>query len=416
MAYQLDLEVAGLAPEGVAPSGPRALAGRGRWPWLVALIAIVAAATVYLVSARSPDVWYATAPVTVGAIVRTVNASGTINPVTTVQVGSYVSGPIIELDADFNTRVKRGQLIARIDPRPFALKVAQARAQLGNSQAALERDQADASYKLELHERARKLLPLGAVAQDTVDQYWSSAAQAGSQVKLDRALVEQQQEALAEAEVNLNYANIVSPVDGTVVLRNVDVGQTVAASFQTPVLFLIAQDLARMQIDCNVSEADVGNIRVGQPVTFTVEAFPNRTMFGTVAQIRQAPITVQNVVTYDVVIAIDNRDLTMMPGMTADVDIITGHRDQVVRIPALALHFTPHTGSARAESARGRHRATRVWVMRDGEPIPVDVTIGLRNADYAELIGPGLSPGDQLATQEITGAAPAGDLTSAADR
>ena len=259
-------------------------------------------------------------------------------------------------------------------------------------------------------------MPLGAVAQDTVDQYWSSAAQAGSQVKLDRALVEQQQEALAEAEVNLNYANIVSPVDGTVVLRNVDVGQTVAASFQTPVLFLIAQDLARMQIDCNVSEADVGNIRVGQPVTFTVEAFPNRTMFGTVAQIRQAPITVQNVVTYDVVIAIDNRDLTMMPGMTADVDIITGHRDQVVRIPALALHFTPHTGSARAESARGRHRATRVWVMRDGEPIPVDVTIGLRNADYAELIGPGLSPGDQLATQEITGAAPAGDLTSAADR
>ncbi|HLW72301.1 MAG TPA: efflux RND transporter periplasmic adaptor subunit [Candidatus Binataceae bacterium] len=419
MAFELDLDVSGQRPDSAAPPVAHPFARHARWTWLAAAIALATAAALYLAHARRPNVWYATAAVSRGAIVRAVNASGTVNPVTTVQVGSYVSGPIIELDADFNTRVKRGQLIARIDPRPFTLKVAQARAQLADAQAAIERDQADAGYKRLLYQRARELLPLGAVAQDTVDQYRSSADQAAAQVKVNRALAQQQQEALAEAEVNLNYANIVSPVDGTVVLRNVDVGQTVAASFQTPVLFLIARDLTRMQIDCNVSEADVGNIRVGQPAAFTVEAFPNRTMQGVVNQIRQAPITVQNVVTYDVVIAIDNRALTLMPGMTADVNIITGHRDDVVRIPVRALHFTPHdarSSQPAAPAVSPGRRVSRVWVMRDGRPAPMTVALGLRNADYAELIGPGPVLGDQLATQEVVGAPSADELTAAAGR
>jgi len=380
-------------------------------PWyrrrglIVASAVLLVATGAYLLRGRHAADSYTTTPVTRGDIVRMVNATGTINPVISVQVGTYVSGPIQAIYADFNAQVKKGQLIAKIDPKPFALKVAEARANLANSQAELEKDRADKIYKRLLYKRTRKLLALGAVAEDTVDSNLSGYSQANAKIHLDEAVIQQESAALDEAEVNLNYTNIVSPVDGTVVLRNVDVGQTVAASFQTPVLFLIAQDLTQMQVDCSVSESDIGNIRPGQTARFRVDAFPDQELEGIVYQVRQAPMTVQNVVTYDVVIYVSNKQLLLKPGMTADVNIVTGERKNVIRIPMEALHFSPHV--ARADGARpprnaaGRGRKpARVWLLRDQSLEPVDLAIGLRNADYAELRSGDLREGERILTGE----------------
>src|SRR5208337_2654977 len=231
----------------------------------------------------------------------------------------YVSGPIQAIYADFNSPVKAGQLIAKIDPRTFTFQVEQARATLENSRAQLLKDRADLAYKKLSYERDLQLVRTNVVSQDVVDSAQSAFRQAQAQVALDQAAIKQQQASLSQAEVNLNYTNIVSPVAGTVVSRNVDVGQTVAASFQTPTLFLIAQDLTKMQVDSNVSESDIGYVRAGQKATFRVDAFPDRDFEGVVAQVRQAPITVQNVVTYDVVVSVENPELLLKPGMTANI-------------------------------------------------------------------------------------------------
>src|SRR5271157_3866882 len=300
----------------------------------------------YFLGHRSAGVKYVTAPVTRGSIVRAVTATGTVNPVIVVQVGSYVSGPIQALYADFNSAVKKNQLIAKIDPRPFQVKVDEAKAALDNANAQVIKDRADRDYKKITYQRNLALLKSAAVSQDTVDSSKSSYEQTEAQVQLDTALIEQDTASLREAQINLDYTNIISPVDGTVVSRNVDVGQTVAASFQTPTLFLIAQDLTRMQVDSNVSESDIGDVRVGQHAEFTVDAFGDRGFDGIVGQVRQAPITVQNVVTYDVVIQVANPELLLKPGMTANVTLVTARRDNVVRIPMEALRYSPKRAAA----------------------------------------------------------------------
>lgn len=268
--------------------GPGAKSARviafSRWGWRAAFATVVMVAGVayYLLGGSSKPSKYVIAEVSRGRIVRAVTATGTINPVTTVPVGSYVSGPIIAIYADFNSPAKEGQLIAKIDARPFELKLSESRALLENGQAALAKDEADMRYKKLLYERNRGLLALGAAAQNTVDNDLSSYQQALAQTALDRAQIKQQKAALQDAELNLTYANIRSPVNGTVVARNVDVGQTVAASFQTPTLFLIAKDLTQMQVDCNVSESDIGGIHEGQVATFKVDAFPDTELQGVV--------------------------------------------------------------------------------------------------------------------------------------
>jgi HlyD family secretion protein len=249
--------------------------------WAIAAIVVVALAS-YLLRGRSNHVRYVTAPVTRGAIVRKVVATGTVNPVITVQVGSYVSGPIQAIYADFNSPVKTGQLIAKIDPRPYKVKVDEAAAAVANSKAQLGKDEADADYKRITYGRDQKLLDANAASRDTVDAARSAYLQARAQVALDKAMIQEQEAMLNEASVNLGYTNIVAPVDGTVVSRNVDVGQTVAASFQTPTLFLIAKDLTRMEVDTNVSESDIGNVKTGERAEFHVDAFPDRTFIGSV--------------------------------------------------------------------------------------------------------------------------------------
>lgn len=372
---------------------------------LIALAAPVACVLLYIVSTgTSGDVRFVTVKVTRGAVIRAVTATGTLNPEISVPVGSYVSGPIIALYADFNSPVKQGQPIARIDPRPFELKVAQARALVETSESALAKDEADMRYKKLLYERNRGLLELGAASKDTVDNNLSTLQQAAAQVALDRAQIKQQRAALQDTEVNLNYTNIVSPVDGTVVSRNVDVGQTVAASFQTPTLFLIARDLTQMQVDCSVSESDIGGIREGQIASFKVDAFPDREMQGTIAQVRQAPITVQNVVTYDVVVKVPNPELLLKPGMTANVTIVTSRRDDVLRVPVQALRFVPRhraTGDFAADPSGRIARQARIWVSHGRIITPVVVTTGLSDDNFVEILGGDLHPGENLVINEL---------------
>lgn len=351
---------------------------------------------------RSVQPHYVTSQVTRGAIVKSIITTGTVNPVVTVQVGSYVSGVIKNIHCDFNTVVKAGQLCAKIDPRPYQLAVDQNKANLASARAQLEKDRASLAYAKTNYERDLSLLKEGVVSQDTVDTDKSAYDQGKAQVTLDKAAIKQHQAALNAAMVNLGYTDIVSPVDGIVISRSIDVGQTVAASFQTPTLFLIAKDLTKMQVDTNVSESDVGAAKVGQKASFTVEAYPNRPFWGVVSQIRQAPITVQNVVTYDVVVSVDNPKQQLLPGMTANTRIIVDERKDVLRVPIQAIRFTPPGQPVHSDTANRHKQGTRVWVLRNGRPYPVAVTTGLSDNTNVEVMSDQLSIDDKVIVNAIT--------------
>jgi HlyD family secretion protein len=329
-----------------------------------------------------------------------------VNPEITIQVGTYVSGVIQELHCDYNTVVRKGQLCAKIDPRPYQVVVDQDRANLSTAKAQLTKDQTSMALAKLTYDRNVDLRARGIVSQDTLDSAKSTYDQAAAQVDLDKSTIEQRQAALKAGEINLPYTNIVSPVNGTVVSRSVTMGQTVAASFQTPTLFLIATDLTKMQVDANVSESDIGGIAMGRSATFTVEAFPDHVFEGRVTQVRQAPQTVQNVVTYDVVISVPNPELLLKPRMTATVRIIVDHRDNVLRVPDHALRYTPGGlaagGGGALPSGRDKGGSPHVWVLRDGRPTAIPITVGLNDDTYAEVEEGALNEGDEVITSEQT--------------
>lgn len=362
-----------------------------------------------------PQVTYQTASIERGPLSRLVTATGTVNPMSTVQVGSYVSGPIKALFADFNSPVTQGQRVAQIDPRPFLVKVKQAAANLATAGAQVEKDQADLDFKRQVLRRSRELFERNLIARQEAEAAERDYEQARAQLQLDQARVEQNAAALEEARINLGYTDITSPVDGVVVSRNVDVGQTVAASFQTPVLFLIAQDLTKMQVNSNVSESDIGVVAEQQRVFFTVDAYPERKFWGAVTQVRNSPQTVQNVVTYDVVVSVDNADLALKPGMTASISIISAHRDNVLKVPLAALRFRPPSasgngkaggqardhGQSRGQDTGGSKDESRrqVWIRADGQSLtPVPVRVGISDDAYAELLDGPLTEGEQVVT------------------
>jgi len=365
---------------------------RGAWIAIAAILALGVGR--YWQLNRFHIAQYVTVPVDRGPIVHAVTATGTVNPVTVVQVGTYVSGPITSIYADFNSPVKAGQLLAKIDPRPFAAQVALSRAALANARAQLQKDRANLAYQELTYRRDQELLKSAVISNDQLDNQRSVYNQAVAQLALDHAAIQQQQATVNAAELNLNYTNIVSPVDGTVVSRNVDQGQTVAASYQTPTLFLVAQDLTKMQVDTNVSESDIGDVRIGQPVDFTVDAYTTKSFRGNVAQVRQAPITVQNVVTYDVVIGVPNPELLLMPGMTANITVVIDRRDNVVRIPTRALAFAPHHAAPSAANTGQGWRGTRVWIESAGKIRLVRITRGLDDGNYVEVVNGDIKPGD----------------------
>ena len=367
-----------------------------RWRTIAVALLLIAVAVVLGRSWLGRDAAgprYRTEKATRGDLTASVTATGTVNPVKTVQVGTYVSGPIQAIDVDFNSPVTKNQRVAKIDPRPFALRVQQSEAELANARAALAKARADLEYKSANLVRNRKLREQGIVAADAVDVLASNVDQARADVALQEAQVQQAEARLEEARVNLGYTDIVSPVDGVVVSRAVDVGQTVAASFQTPTLFVIAEDLTKMQVNANVSEADIGEVRAGQTATFSVDAYPERPFTGTVSQVRNSPLNVQNVITYDVVIDAANADLALRPGMTANVDIVTGRRESVLRVPTAALRFRP---SAREGEAVAAPAGPVVWRLAGGRPEPVTVIPGHADDSYTEVQGGALREGDAV--------------------
>jgi len=367
--------------------------------WLIAgslsLLAVAAVAATWWTLDQRSTVRYVTAPIAKGAVTSTVTATGTVNPELTIIVGAAVSGIIQQLYCDYNTRVKKGQVCARIDPRAYQSVVDQNKANLAVAKAQLEKDKANLTYAELALGRAATLLPTHAVSQDAYDSAKSTYDQAVAQITFDEATVQQRHASLDAAQVNLDYTDIVSPVDGTVVSRNVTMGQTVAASFQTPTLFLIATDLAKMQVDANVSESDIGGIKLGNKATFMVDAYAKRTFEGTVSQVRQSPQTVQNVVTYDIVISVSNSDLTLMPGMTAASRIVVDQRVDVIRVPNQALRYVPKglAGAVKSDQAQ-------IWVLRDGKPVPVPVVAGLDDDNFTEIVSGDVKPGDLVVTAE----------------
>jgi HlyD family secretion protein len=371
---------------------------------LLVLAALAAVAVAWQMRSTAPAE-YVTSPVTRGTVSQSLSATGSVNPVLTITVGSYVSGVIQSINCDFNTQVKKGQLCAKIDPRPYQTVVDQDKASLATAKAQLDKDSANLSYTAATKQRYTNLYDQKAVSEDARDVAINNAAQAKAQVELDQASVAERAAALDAAQVNLGYTDIVSPVNGTVVSRNVTMGQTVAASFQTPTLFLIATDLSAMEVDTNVSESDIGGVRVGNRAEFTVEAFPQRKFIGTVAQVRQAPQTVQNVVTYDVIVTVPNPQFLLKPGMTATVRIITNERLNVLRVPNQALRYVPG-GLA---NGAGQSTASQVWALREGKLARLSVTTGLEDDSMTEITGGALKPGDQIVVSErSTGTAQAG--------
>jgi HlyD family secretion protein len=368
--------------------------------WLVVIAGLLVIALVVRQFRNNGTAEYQTATVTRGPITQAVTATGTLNPVVNVQVGSQVSGNIAKLFADFNSEVKAGQTVALIDPILFQAAVTQAEGDLASAQAALELAKLNAA-------RTQRLFVEKNSAQQDVDSAIASLHQAEANVKL-------KQGALDKAKADLEHCTITSPIDGVVISRSVDVGQTVAASLQAPVIFQIANDLTKMQIDSNVAEADVGVVDVGQDVDFTVDAFPARTFHGKVVQVRNAPITVQNVVTYDTVIGVDNKDLKLKPGMTANVSIIVARKDDVLQIKNAALRFRPaeappaEVGSrspaphvARGGPARERRTSDRtVYVLSGSRPTPVQIKTGISDGVVTEVVE-GLKEGDHVVTAEM---------------
>ena len=373
---------------------------------LVAAGVLVVGGGAWWLTHRGPAVNYVTAPVTRGDVTTTITASGTVNPVVTVQVGTYVSGTIISLTCDYNTRVHKGQLCAKIDPAPYQIIVDEDQAELVTARAQLVKDQANVVYTKLASGRAALLFKEDSGSRDVADAALDAYNQAVALASLDAAQVAQKAAVLKAAKINLNYTNIVSPVDGTVVTRDITAGQTVAASLQTPTLFLIATDLTKMQVDTSVSESDIAGAVEGAGASFSVDAFPSKNFQGSVVQVRQSPISVQNVITYDAVVAVSNPGLLLKPGMTATASIVKSQSRNILRVPSQALRFTP-AGAAKPVSGQ-----RSVWTLRDGKLVQVQVTVGLDDQSFAEIKSGDLNLGDQVVTSE--GAATKTDKSKAA--
>ena len=340
------------------------------------------------------SVIYETAAIERRDIASYVTAIGTVSAVTTVEVGTQVSGTIKEIYVDYNSAVKKGQMIALIDPTTFEAQVEQAKANLMQAKAALQKAKATLEDAQRNLNRQKMLWDRDLIARSELDAAQTNYDLALAGVSEAEANVYQAQAALKRAETDLGYTRIYSPVDGIVVSRDVDAGQTVAASFQTPTLFTIAQDLTKMQIETNVDEADIGEVKEGLSVTFTVDAYPDAVFSGTIKQVRIASSVVENVVTYPVIIDVANPDLMLKPGMTANVTIITDKKEDVLAVPSAALRYRP--SDYLGNTLRGRV----IWVLENGKPSPKEVKVGITDGAYVEILQGDLSEGQLVVIGE----------------
>ncbi len=350
---------------------------------------------------KKPAVEYQTAAVEQGAVAARVTATGTLSALVTVQVGSQVSGRVKELDANFNSTVKKGDVLAVIDPELFQASLEQSQANVAAASGSLARARAQLTNAKAQFDRSQELAKQGLVAQADVDTAKAAADSAVADVAAAQGQVAQATAGLHQAQINLAYTKIVSPVDGTVISRNVDVGQTVAAALQAPTLFTIAQDLKAMQVDTSVSESDVGKLSAGMKATFTVDAYPGEKFEGKVREIRNAATTLQNVVTYDAVIDVANSDLRLRPGMTANVTFTYAEADDALLVPNAALRFhpaetTPVAAKKRAPSGAAPEVERAVYVLKDGQPARVAIKAGISDGSETQALESALSAGDKV--------------------
>jgi HlyD family secretion protein len=365
---------------------------------------------------------YLTAPVTKANIRQVVSSTGTLQAVTTVLVGSQVSGTIAKLNADYNSKVKKGQIVAELDQARFAARVEETRANVLSAQANLAKAKVALEDAGRTLKRTKELKQRELVSQSELDAAQTSYDSAQAQVNVTQSQVGQAQASMNQAQIDLGYTIIRSPVDGIVISRSVDVGQTVAASLSAPTLFTIANDLTKMEVHSNVDEADIGNISEGQDVSFTVDAHAQRRFRGKVLQVRNAPQVIQNVVTYDSVVRINNKELLLKPGMTANVQFLVAQKEDALSIPNIALRFRPpeekdaaqellrqeqgrsaprvaQRQTRRAGSGGGgestRVRQVKVYMLKDGKAQPVDVQVGITDGSRTEIIK-GLNENDPV--------------------
>jgi HlyD family secretion protein len=385
---------------------------------------------------RDKEPPYVTTPAQKATVTQVVSSTGTLQAVVNVQVGSQVSGTIEKLFADFNTKVKAGQIVAQLNQDKFRAAEDQARANLLAAQSNIEKSKVSVADTLRTLERNRELRKKDLMAQSDLDAAQAAYDAALAQVEVNRAQAAQAQASLKQSTVDLNNTVIRSPVDGLVISRNVDVGQTVAASLQAPTLFTIANELARMEVHTNVDEADVGNVKEGQDVTFTVDAFPSRRFTGRVHQVRNAPIVVQNVVTYVAVVRIDNKELLLKPGMTANVQFLVSRKEDVLTIPNMALRFKPPEEKEEAQELLRREqtrtapkvgerrtsrqsvagggggagrgtRRVRIYVLREDNAQPIEVQLGITDGSKTEVTGADLKENDPVIIGMSSGASSA---------
>ena len=381
----------------------------------IALIAVLVAAA----CGRKQAAPYRTDPVTRGPVSEVVNATGDVSAIVTVNVGSQVSGIIDKLNVDFNSKVKKDQLLATLDPRLFQAQLEKAAASLASANANVEKAQAAYADSVRIANRQQELRQQGLISRADLDTALATRDQNAAGLSAAKATVLQAKADRDMAATNLAFTRITSPIDGIVVSRSVDVGQTVAAAFQAPTLFLIANDLTKMQILANIDEADVGKVREGLEAKFTVDAYPGETFTGMIRDVRQAPNTIQNVVTYPAVIDAPNPDRKLRQGMTASVNITAARKDDSLRVSNAALRWKPdesaapetaqrpggtpqaRTASAAARGARegsaqqAPGRAGRVYKLENGKPVPVNIRVGLSDGQRTEVIE-GLSEGDRV--------------------
>jgi len=350
-----------------------------------ALLLLIAVAGCH--SQSGPAFKFETTAVSRGEVVQYVTASGSLSAVVSVDVGSQISGKILVLNADFNSPVRKGDLVAEIDPATYSAAVRQAEGELASARAA-------ATLSRQNLDRKKTLVPQKAATQADLDQATAELAQAEATVTIKEAVVE-------SARVNLGYCKITAPVDGIVISRKVDVGQTVAAAMTTPVLFTVAQDITKMHISATVSEADIGEVKEGQTADFHVEAFPDETFHGKVVQVRKAPTTTENVVTYETIIDVDNPEQKLFPGMTADVSILVADHKDVLKIPNTALRFTPPEGVKFEQKPPAKlTRSQRVVYLLGSDPAslrPLIVKAGITDGSDSE-VPEGLKEGQQVVT------------------
>lgn len=352
------------------------------------ILAVVAASGIMVKKSSAPK--FVTAPVTKRTITQIVEASGTINPVNTVSVGSTVSGLISAIYVDFNSVVKKGQLLAEIDPRTFQATVDQNLAAVQNAEAALAQVQATLEMSTKTYNRYKNLYARNFIPKCELDQAESDYKAGLAQVNAARFKINQTRAQYEQSLVNLNYTKIIAPVDGMIISREIDLGQPVAATLQAPELFTIAQDLEEMQIEVNVSEADIGEVKEGQNVIYTLDGYPNSEFEGKVTQVRISPTTVSNVVTYSVIVKVANDDLKLKPGMTANVSIITSEEKDVLCVPNRALKFTPADNQQRYDQQG-------LWIVDKGKAHRVNIKTGASDDNYTQIISDEIAEGTEVA-------------------